>query len=200
MSEYSHRIALGVIVVVVLTVFVAVEVNNLATSNINSSAHSGGALEPAQSAQVASDIEQFVGAFGNHTSRSVQELAGFYNNDSVLIFSGNIPSNNSGDTPFGFKGTYTSTGEIRGLYSTILGKLESQPWNATISNFSMAYVGPTRVNATFNLFINGSANPWGAFNATVHIDQTWVNANDSWTITQDTWNFLMTSTQFPKGS
>jgi hypothetical protein len=110
--------------------------------------------------------------------RNVDGLATFYTPSSVTVWSGRL---------VGLQGKYTSTGNIRLLYATTIGKTTTV--DANVSNYVEHVFSPTNVNATFMLALVANSSVAGVVKATIDVTQEWNWGNSGWQISKENWAY-----------
>jgi hypothetical protein len=136
-------------------------------------------------------MQQLGGTAGSGNYSAVLQ---FYTNSSRLTLTGNITS--YGGAPYNDKGSYVGIDFIRSVYNYGFHNFVPTP-TITISKLSTTPVGPSMVNATFNLLVNGTTTLWGRANATLLVQQQWEGSDGKWVIASESWDFLSTWTKIP---
>jgi hypothetical protein len=119
-----------------------------------------------------------------------------YTSDSTLVIYGNTTTDIC--EPFG-AGTLTGAGNIRTFFNKILWGSQdpTMPTIARFSSLNMTLKGGV-VNATFNLFLNEPTTTYGMLEASVHVQQEWMNnGSGPWYIHGESWDFLTTYVASP---
>jgi len=197
----------GVGVVVLSALVLSVVYSGRGSNSISSSNSSSSEGSPA----VVKLVGEFVKDLNNgtvvHDQVSVKPLEGFYSNTSVVKWYGTKQNDGFYASAF-FTGVnrsavvYGGRYNIIGLYSVVVNNYffaQPKPAYASLiaSNLSTRVVAPNTVNATFSLFVKVWNSAVGAFNATINVQQQWVNQAGSWYIQRESWDFLKSYVQSP---
>lgn len=137
----------------------------------------------AGTAAIEASLKNFSSAFD---SRNVLALLNFYSSTATVSWTGNTQ---------GLGGVYQNAGNIKLLYAASIGSTTAI--SATISNVTTKAINPTTINATENIFLNGTSSVVGNLNASINAQQEWVNQNSAWVIQKENWNYVTFNVQNP---
>jgi hypothetical protein len=187
-DKLAYFTAIALVVVLVVSVLV---IQHLPKSPGNQSTSS---IPPSESTrEVSGNISLLVNGLDNLGNGNYTNVLRFYTNSSVLSIYGNTTD---GGGAFNGNGTYIGLKSIKTIDSQSFAYLYPAPNVATISNLTTTADGPGNVNASYKLFVNATSWVYGMVNATMYIQQKWVNTNGSWVIANESWDFQSTWVQF----
>ncbi len=144
----------------------------LARSSTPPTSLSTGSLPPSP---VNGSVDQFV---QDINKRSVDGLATFYTQSSVVHWSGNLG---------GLQGLYAGADNIRLLYASTVGKTTAM--NANTSGYAQKTISPTQMNASYVLTMLANSTVAGTLNATINVSQEWSWGNGGWQIAKENWAY-----------
>jgi hypothetical protein len=143
-------------------------------TSISSSATTS-ATSSTPTAQVQTSVNQLMSDF---TSRNVDGMVSFYNNNAVDVWSGALG---------GLQGQYTGAGNIRLLYALTVGKASSIKTN--VSSISANTLGTTKINATYTINMIANSSVAGGITATILASEQWILGSGGWQISLENWNY-----------
>jgi hypothetical protein len=174
---YLNRARMGVsklavpVALVVILVVAGAYVFLARGSTVSTQSTSAGSLP---STPVHSAVNQLVQYMND---RNVDGVVTFYNQNSVVVWSGKTG---------GLSGMY-SGGNIRLTYATTVGKTTQLDVN--MSNYVEKAFSPTHVNTTFVMGMLGKSPTAGNLTATINVSEEWNWGNAGWQISKENWAY-----------
>jgi hypothetical protein len=144
-------------------------------TSISSSSATTSATSSTPTAQVQTSVNQLMSDF---TSRNVDGMVSFYNNNAVDVWSGALG---------GLQGQYTGAGNIRLLYALTVGKASSIKTN--VSSISENTLSTTKINATYIINMIANSSVAGGITATILASEQWLLGSGGWQISLENWNY-----------